>query len=351
MADSSNTPIQNISGSFSHNIKSGGILKPGEFVFVRILSSMGKNKYSASFAGNRFSVTSQTPLEVGKSFSAQIQVKDGMIFLVPNFTNEISVTDQTFSIQNYLMALGLPNDNFSQQIIQLFVGMGLKFDSKLEKKIRSIAAKFPGREKEAAEVALAISEKGINPEIESVMAMLSLLLGQSLDSKTHNSNLHEKTKYSKEELEAKHILSNIYDDPQEIEERKKGLLTLFNHIKNKKDHWIVFPIKLDIQTPKGKDKIEGNGSLRILINLESKKTEYFKLSLHFSRKTYFVMLKYNKVKFCTFPEVPQKYRKKHIDLLASLTNISTDSISYDSKLADHGFFTETCAIPIVRTEA
>ncbi|HZK19927.1 MAG TPA: hypothetical protein VFC68_04290, partial [Treponemataceae bacterium] len=165
--------IQSISGTANSVVKSGGVLKPGDSVFVRVLSSLGGQKYSVSFAGNRFSVTSHTNLTPGESFRAQVQFQSGTLLLVPEFSQNATSMGQTISIQNYLATLGLSNDMFSEQLIQLFVGMGIKFNNKRAQRIRTLSAHFPGREKEAAEIALILFEKGIEPDIDTVMQLLA----------------------------------------------------------------------------------------------------------------------------------------------------------------------------------
>jgi hypothetical protein len=346
------TNIQNISGTSNATVKSSGVLNAGDSVYVRVLSNTGKNKYTVSFAGNRFSVTSQSQLEVGNSFKASVLIKDGSLLLVPEFTSN-TLTSQSISIQNYLLALGIPNDGFSQQILQLFIGMGLKFDTQLANRIRLIASKFPGREKEAAEAALALIENGISPDIDTVMQLLSLLFGEN------NTNMQFQGQKKKKNEDTKHendtdsgdIIKKLYGEKTDALCRKPGLLTVFNHRYVNKQHWLLFPIKYTMSINNELKKSIGNGNVRILLDLDKKEIKKTAIYLRFPEKSYMFMLQYNRVEFCIIPNIAQKYRQSHIDLIASLSGFNSNDIIYNSDLAENGFFTEKTTIKFINTEA
>ena len=56
-------------------------IREGDVVSVRILSQTGQNSYIVSFAGGRFSVTSERPLVPGALFSASVSLKESTLVL------------------------------------------------------------------------------------------------------------------------------------------------------------------------------------------------------------------------------------------------------------------------------
>lgn len=163
------------------------ILKEGSSVLVRVIADRGGGKYEGSVAGVRVQLTSSKPLQAGDSFAATISVKKGLILVTPKDIsgmaglqgageialqfNEVSQS-QLFSL---LESLGLPADNLSSSILQSFKQMGLKMDSVLANKIRSLALRFTGKEKSAAEVLSLLAQKGIEADEDEIKALLTFL--------------------------------------------------------------------------------------------------------------------------------------------------------------------------------
>lgn len=159
-------------------------VREGDFLFVRILQNQGGGKYLASFAGGRFFVKSDFPLKVGETFRAQVKIVNGKFFLLPQTgsgkisgANAISV--QNFNFQSpeasaFLASLGLPADGVSQKILQFLMQNGARLDSALMKKARRLAAKFAGREIDAAESAILLEQKGFDSDdfLEEIMELL-----------------------------------------------------------------------------------------------------------------------------------------------------------------------------------
>lgn len=159
-------------------------VREGASLFVRILQNQGGGRYLASFAGGRFLVKSDAALKAGDTFRARVRVANGKIFLLPQNgggkilgANAISV--QNFSFQShevsaFLASFGLPADCVSQKILQFLMQSGARLDLALMKKVRRLAAKFGGREIEAAESALILEQKGFDSEdfLEEIMELL-----------------------------------------------------------------------------------------------------------------------------------------------------------------------------------
>ena len=163
-------------------------LREGDVVSVRILSQTGQNSYIASFAGGKFSVTSERPLVPGSVFSASVSFSGTRVALSPLFKDtpfspEHFVTtfstapnpDGTLSdaaLVRYFASLNLPPDHISASLFAAMQSLGMKFDERIFNDARRIALSFPGREKEAAEAALLLEQKGIRPGKDAVAAVI-----------------------------------------------------------------------------------------------------------------------------------------------------------------------------------
>ncbi|MBD5434555.1 MAG: hypothetical protein HDR35_09755 [Treponema sp.] len=159
-------------------------VREGDFLFVRILQNQGGGKYLASFAGGRFFVKSDFPLKTGETFRAQVKIVNGKFFLLPkNGSGKISganaISVQNFNFQSpeasaFLASLGLPADGISQKILQFLMQSGARLDPALMKKARRLAAKFAGREIDAAESAILLEQKGFDSDdfLEEIMELL-----------------------------------------------------------------------------------------------------------------------------------------------------------------------------------
>ena len=138
-------------------------LKTGDTVFVRVLSSESNSRYIVSFAGQRVSVESKKPLEIGSFFRAQVSTANNTVLLTPV---QIQVLTDSSQI-SFFQQLGLPVNDISLRLVQFFQSIGAKIDTDLSHKILLFSKKFKGKEKEVAEIALYLNEKGleINEEI------------------------------------------------------------------------------------------------------------------------------------------------------------------------------------------
>lgn len=176
-------------------------VREGDFLFVRILQNQGGGKYLASFAGGRFLVKSDALFKAGETFRAQVKIVNGKFFLLPqNGDGKISgasaISVQNFNFQSpeasaFLASLGLPADGVSQKILQFLMQSGARLDPALMKKARRLAAKFAGRETDAAESAILLEQKGFDSDdfLEEIMDLLGgdFQKGENENSREENS--------------------------------------------------------------------------------------------------------------------------------------------------------------------
>lgn len=159
-------------------------VREGDFLFVRILQNQGGGKYLASFAGGRFLVKSDALFKAGETFRAQVKIVNGKFFLLPQngggkISSASAISVQNFNFQSpeasaFLASLGLPADGVSQKILQFLMQSGARLDPALMKKARRLAAKFAGRETDAAESAILLEQKGFDSDdfLEEIMDLL-----------------------------------------------------------------------------------------------------------------------------------------------------------------------------------
>ena len=165
----------------------GNVLRGGASVFVRVLADNGGGQYLVSAGGSRISVASMLPLEPGSTFRASVSVRDGRVLLVPE-TSAAAVQQESPELAGagsspdamlaaLLAAEGLAPDAVSVKLLQFLQQGGFRVDRALMDRARRMALRFPGREREAAEAAALLLEKGIAPTESAVQELLALAGG------------------------------------------------------------------------------------------------------------------------------------------------------------------------------
>ena len=326
-------------------------IREGDVVSVRILSQTGQNSYIASFAGGRFSVTSERPFVQGAVFSASVSLKDGTLVLSPliadaPFSNEHLVTtfstalnpDGTISdagLVRYFTSLDLPSDSVTAALFAAMQSLGMKFDERIFNDARRVALLFPRREKEAAEAALLLEQKGIAMEKDAVAAIVGENEKSDKDSEgdaasQSGSRAERRDADGKRGIDTgrplKALVSEIeaevrrffcgtlsgkraangavqgktatidteasdaaYDVRAEraLEQRECGILTLFNHRGfSSGAGWIQIPFEISFD---GGAKT-GSGVLRFFTDVRQKKAEKCTVTLDFGGQFYYFVI-------------------------------------------------------------
>ncbi len=171
-------------------------LREGSFVFVRVLGEKSDGTYQVTFAGNRFSVHADKKLFPGDAFPARLTTDGRKLILLPDFSrmtgsavrggsfgglnnsNIYTMSELSESeVAQYFTALGLVPDDLSRRIISFMQLLGVRLDADKASFIRDVAKKFPGHEKEAAEAAVILEEKGIPVTEEAIEKLMGMILG------------------------------------------------------------------------------------------------------------------------------------------------------------------------------
>ena len=277
------------------------MLKEGSSVLVRVISDRGGGKYEGSVAGVRVQLTSSKPLRPGETFTANIGVKDGTIVVTPReAAGEIAFSFNEVS-QNQLFVLletlGLPADKLSSSILQSFKQMGLKMDSALANKIRSLALRFAGKEKSAAEIISLLSQKGLEADEEEIKELIALLEGDERSGEGSGPEQKQKQK------------------PADDNKSKEKLI---NRINSTEGAWYLLPfelVQLESERGLGVDgrQLLGSGCIRLLFDT-AKSLKLLKLDCSYNNQKYIFSLAYEGRKITntcfnvTNEETPEKIR-------------------------------------------
>ncbi len=171
-------------------------LREGSFVFVRVLGEKSDGTYQVTFAGNRFSVHADKKLFPGDAFPARLTTDGRKLILLPDFSrmtgsavrggsfgglnnsNIYTMSELSESeVAQYFTALGLVPDDLSRRIISFMQLLGVRLDADKASFIRDVAKKFPGHEKEAAEAAVILEEKGLPVTEENISKLMGMIVG------------------------------------------------------------------------------------------------------------------------------------------------------------------------------
>ncbi len=280
-------------------------LKNGDAVYVRVVSDQGDGTYTVSFAGNRCTVTSLTPLKSGESFKALISVENSYITLRP-LLEHTGLTEPNRTIPSFLSRIRMIDDDISVRIIQFFQQHYLKIDLPLAQKARNTALKFKGNEKDAAEAALFLSDKGID-----ITEDLAGLVMRSVRARG------------------------------ELNEKDTAILSYINHKKGSHKHWIILPFHTDPEQPI-------SGTVKILCDTELKKAEKLIIECNTAVTKFIFMLQLYNYSNKQFKKVleytmqpPLNDADTHVfsnQLLALLGSEGITEVRCNRKLSEDGLF-------------
>lgn len=270
------------------------LIKEGSSVLVRILKDSGNGKYIASFGGGRYQIASKEKLVPGSTFMAKVSIQNGKLNL-----SKIQNQSQTQNVQNkpvvqssnvmssqvveLLASLGLPQDSVSKMLVQTLVSFGAKINLEKINRARNAAMNFPGQEDEAAEAAMILIEKGIEPSIENIRdVMTGFGLSSEVDKNSFENQIENNGNIEIEKIaeEFKNYFTGLLNGT-EAKNAPAGFLTVFNHmISFEKDsksgksdadarsHWILMPFEFAFE--KHEKSINGAGVIRVFLDLSEK---------------------------------------------------------------------------------
>lgn len=274
----------------------------GGTVFVRVLKNLGSGNYAVSIAGKKMTVKSDVPLTEKSSITAKIKTDGQKIILLRQPAAADSGGIQTFSVPAasdapltgaaaaYLKKLGLLPDALSAFLLSRMQELALPFDAAFAKRTYALAKKFTGKEKAAAEIALALKQKGLPADEDAVRAVL----GHFPDGGALNGDPAEQPAAAALdaripfEAAARSAFAQFFDavmsGAAQLDGVQCGRLTLFNHFGTGKGNaegvgsWIRIPFAFSYTKDGAQDS--GAGCVNLLIKPDAKAVE--KLTAAFS---------------------------------------------------------------------
>ena len=298
--------LNRYTGAIGGGTGRGKIFAEGERVFVRVLGEAG-GKYAVSCGGVTFFAESAKPLREGDTFSALIKYQDGKIRLAPQpdtaptaaHSRDGGAGEGAFppALASYLTALGVPPDAVSLAIVRFMRQFGCKFDEAAASRARKLAAKFPGREAQAAEAALYALEKGIDADERMVEKILDAHGGaegafawpQGADGSGGGGSGSAEGGDAVDDEDARgeeSFLSGLFEQ-KTLVRAEAGFLTLCNHIVSSNLHWILLPFEQGEHT---------RGIIRFLCNIAQKTLEKAEIRARVVDKTLCFVIHYVKGK-------------------------------------------------------
>ena len=369
---------------------SSPVLREGSSVSVHIISQSGPGTYTASFAGGRFQVTSRIQFSPGQTFTARVSIAGGHVELAvlnDGAFSESQPAVQVFDVQAspdgmiadprlsaYFTSLGLVPDMITAGLFSEMKQLGMKFDVSLFNRARRIAAGFPGREKEAAEAALALLQKGLPASEQEVAALIGADADGADDGggKRHTGGESDERNASGplSAVPTDSLVDGIADEVRSFFGALLGgevpqgampadTLALFNHRgfshgKNGNGTWIQLPFEMSIDG--GKES--GTGVLRCFTADNSEKNGFFSVKIDFSLKSFYFALYYKsegcrRIRYSVLPcGSPQETAEQKIRLQTLLQNAFHGECRVEAEWAEpetiSAFCTDFGTIPVIR---
>lgn len=260
----SNIAVNNSNLRVEKNVK---LLQEGQNVLVRVVSEKGNNKYQGFVGGVGITFSSKNPLKPGTTFIANVKFNNGKIELIPNSDGKDFVSSKNVlnnsdvNLTALLQTLGLKSDELSRHILLQFKQLQLPLDSKILKKIYTLAQKTKGKEKQVAELLSILTEKKLNLSEAEFFEILGIW-EKGLDSNS---------------------------------EAQKKVLNQFN---SKIGKWYVFPFKI---IELAEENMIGEGSIKLFFN-QAESIQLINLFCSYQNSNFYFLLEYEqkllkKIKF------------------------------------------------------
>lgn len=176
-AAKNNSTVASFAAAEGRQISAHKVLQEGSSVPVRVTRALGGGRFEGFVAGVKVNFSSERALKPGDVFTATVSGNGSKIFLTPQ--KEAGLAFQSsFNLVNLLNNPELSSDSLAASIVQMFTQTGLKIDSQLINRIKSIALRFGGKQKSAAEILVMLAEKGINAGEEEIKELLAQFSGE-----------------------------------------------------------------------------------------------------------------------------------------------------------------------------
>ena len=199
-----------------------GGLKNGDSVTVKVLKAVAEG-WDVSVRGARFHVKADTPLFVGREYTARVAIHGrSVVFHTQN---------PQAPVADFLRGAGIPDDGISRLLVQAFRLTGLSLKPDIILQLRNILKKTGHRNALAARIAVILHDKGLDPSPELIDYIYEL--GKEGYSGRKGHERRERDDRKPDEDIHGVIKQGTREDP----------LHLFNHFEGSEDHWVLVPFR------------------------------------------------------------------------------------------------------------
>jgi hypothetical protein len=224
--------VSSISGRLLAKLAHGAGLKSGDIVKAQVLRHLSGQRYAVSIRGTVFPTRSLSPLSVGHSFRARVEITPTEVRLHPVPTLS--------SIDTVLRAHGLESDS-ARAVAHHLQTLGLPLDPVLIRRLTP----FTHRDRPGVvrlRIAALLLDKGLDPNSDLTDDLVSLVLGN------HSGTGHEGSD-SRHDRDRRERADSTPPLVEEVEEADHPV-QVFNHFKGKHGQWLMLPIAAD--SPEGR---------------------------------------------------------------------------------------------------
>ncbi len=241
-------------------------IRSGDVLRVEVLDASRHGRARIRLAGTVMFASDSRLVSSGETFLARVTLSKGSIFLTPI----PEIHEDGAADRGILARLGLPDTPVTASLVTFFRSINARLDPALLKSISAIAARFPGKERRAAEAAAILAERGIDPDEETVARLVSCLEGAGADdgaplpdgSEGRPRGTDERTRDRAERGEEP--AGEGSDGPSGSRSpRLRRFLSFVNAKKGNGYHWVVVPFSLAISGRPCR------GSVRFLLDLSA----------------------------------------------------------------------------------
>lgn len=189
----------------------------GQTARVRVLEPAGDGWLRIRLGGKTLVARGMPDMAPGTEFSARISYSGTTVFIHP-------LADS--ATQDIFTRLGIPQTPVSSFLLSFFQTANYRLESGVLKTILALSARFPGKEKRAAEAAAMLTLQGIEPDERLVAILMEIIEGNAGGT----------------------------------DAGERDILAFLNHKKGHERHWLAFPFKRTIH---GRTL---TGSIRFLVD-------------------------------------------------------------------------------------
>ncbi len=281
-------------------------LRDGSTVELEVLGPAKDGGSTIRVGGKNLTAVGIGNLPTGVRIPARVSLEGGTVFL------RILASRSEIGARATLAELSLPATPLALRLVDSMRQLQLRMDPSRMRSLMRAAARFPGREGEAAEAALILVEAGLDPDEATIDELLSMIAGEGRPGGERQSRDEQRRGEQR--------------SPGERDSRggkRRALAERLNVPNGKERQWMVYPYNRDIA---GKPC---TGSVRFLVDRSSRSTVETRVFFDDGSRSQLFSLKGASCDFYASPSfLPAKADDFIVYLGKALMNFGTRNVEY-----------------------